>query len=619
MAGRESSTYYQHQESSMIETTPNDTAIEAANNPLANSDTPVFQALARKYRPQQFSQMVGQDVLVTTLCNALKSGRMHHAFMLTGVRGTGKTTTARIIAKAVNCIGRDVSQNPDPCGVCESCRAISNESSMDVVEIDAASHTGVNDMRDIIESVKYRPIAGQCKIYIIDEVHMLSKSAFNALLKTLEEPPNYVKFIFATTEIQKVPVTILSRCQHLELLRVSQQTLADYFATIINKENLKAETDALTMIALAADGSVRDGQSLLDQAISLAGDKNIDGALVANMLRLNDQTHIYQLLDDCFSARTHDALALLEKLYQKGGVPEMIIRDLLNGVYWLTRLHISPDLSDNLALPESIRGRATEMAQKLDMPRLTRIWQILQQGAGELLHSPVKQQSVEMLILKLCYASGLPDPSSLINMLQSDTEIKPPSPIPSSAPPADIAPPADTIDSDAVKKKTELTTEIEVETPREAESPQPPAPSESPIIPEFQQYVERVKQANEARLAFSLYEQVICTAFEPPNITLAVCSSAGTVDKDAVTKQLQQFAQQSSNGDTKWLIHWHDKAQSHNFISLRDEELMRYEQQKQQIAQTDFIKQALQLFPNASIMTIEDNAGADNSIEENTP
>ena len=617
MAGRESSIYEQHQESSMIEETPNDKAIEATPNssdmPASSqtvSQAPIFQALARKYRPQKFSQMVGQDVLVTTLSNALKSGRMHHAFMLTGVRGTGKTTTARIIAKAVNCIGREVADNPDPCGICESCRAISHESSMDVVEIDAASHTGVNDMRDIIESVKYRPIAGQCKIYIIDEVHMLSKSAFNALLKTLEEPPNYVKFIFATTEIQKVPVTILSRCQHLELLRVSQQTLADYFATIISKENLTADTDALTMIALAADGSVRDGQSLLDQAISLAGDENIDGALVANMLRLNDQTHIYQLLDDCFKARTHDALALLEKLYQKGGVPEMIIRDLLNGVYWLTRLHISPDLADNLALPESIRGRATEMAQKLDMPRLTRIWQILQQGAGELLHSPVKQQSVEMLILKLCYASGLPDPTSLINMLQSETEINQAQspPPPSSAPPADT--PADTNESDAVKKKTELATEIEAEKPIEAEVSQPP----NPIIPEFQHYVERVKQANEARLAFSLYEQVICTAFEPPNITLAVCPSAGAMDKDAVTKQLQQF----SNDDAKWVIHWHDDKEKHDFISLHQYELMRYEQQKQHIAQTDFIKQALQLFPNASIMAIEDNVDSDKSEKENT-
>ncbi len=460
MVGRKSSINdYQHQESSMIEETLDDTKIETppAISPSASSDAPVFQALARKYRPQQFSQMVGQDVLVTTLCNALKSGRMHHAFMLTGVRGTGKTTTARIIAKAVNCIGRDVTQNPDPCGICESCHAISRESSMDVVEIDAASHTGVNDMRDIIESVKYRPIAGKCKIYIIDEVHMLSKSAFNALLKTLEEPPDYVKFIFATTEIQKVPVTILSRCQHLELLRVSQKTLADYFATIISKENLTAESDALTMIALAADGSVRDGQSLLDQAISLAGDGKIDGALVANMLRLNDQTHIYQLLDDCFSARPHDALALLEMLYQKGGVPEMIIRDLLNGVYWLTRLHLSPDLSDNLALPESLRANATIMAQKLDMPRLTRIWQILQQGAGELLHSPVKQQSVDMLMLKLCYASGLPDPSSLINMLQSDTEtdmrqaVSSPPPVSPMPPPS--APSADIADNDAVKKK----------------------------------------------------------------------------------------------------------------------------------------------------------------------
>ncbi len=603
-----------------------------------------FQALARKYRPQNFSEMVGQNVLVTTLCNALKTGRMHHAFMLSGVRGTGKTTIARIIAKAVNCVGRDVQENPDPCGTCESCRAIANEANMDVVEIDAASHTGVNDMRDIIESVKYRPIAGGYKIYIIDEVHMLSKSAFNALLKTLEEPPDYVKFIFATTEIHKVPVTILSRCQHLELLRVEQKVLADYFSEIIKKENLSAPNlsapiEALMMIALAADGSVRDGQSLLDQAISLAGQNEIDSALIANMLRLNDQTHIYRLLDDCFSTRPQDALNLLHQLYQKGGAPEMIVRDLLQATYWLTRLHLSPDLSGSIALPEYLRETAHSIAQKLDMPRLTRIWQILQQGAAELSHSPVKQQSVEMLMLKLCYAADLPDPSSLMNLLQNNQEALPSAPPQELSPPEQLSPELASSDSpspimaiDEDKKKTNIVANLEEETsnsddiidiapeaiePLEPVAPiEPPAPPEiSPeaiqpeaiqslttqIIPEFQILITDITNAHEAMLGFNLTEQIICTAWNPPIIHLH--ATTDRVDKKDLTHRLTAFFKKH-RPPHEWEIMW-DEQNHNNFITLYAQQEILKNQEKDRLSQTDFVKQALQLFPNASIVNIE--------------
>ena len=387
---------------------------------IDNPKTAPYQALARKYRPQNFDDIIGQEALVTTISNALKRNRMHHAFILTGVRGTGKTSTARIIARAVNCVGRDMTIDANPCNQCAECQTILKEASLDVVEIDAASHTGIDDVRTkIIETVQYRPVSGKFKIYIIDEVHMLSKNAFNAILKTLEEPPPYIKFIFATTELKKIPATILSRCQHFTLNRINQHQLTELFKKILAFENVTIDEESLMLIADIADGSVRDGLSLLDQAILIADGMQISSALISKMLRLNEQEQIYHLLDAIFQGDFPTAQAIIHALYGKGGEPAAIIRDLLSGCFWLTRFHLTPALKDDLSLSDLIRKQASDMAAKMDIQRLTRAWQILQQGASEISSSPVKLQSLEMLAVKLCYASNLPDPASLIQRFEA--------------------------------------------------------------------------------------------------------------------------------------------------------------------------------------------------------
>ena len=575
-----------------------------------------FQALARKYRPQSFSEMVGQDVLVKTLSNALKQGRMHHAFMLTGVRGTGKTTTARIIARAVNCTGRDVAQHADPCETCDSCRAIMQESSMDVIEMDAASHTGVQDMRGIIESVKYRPVTSAYKIYIIDEVHMLSKSAFNALLKTLEEPPDYVKFIFATTELHKVPVTILSRCQHLELLRIESPVLVEYFDGIVKKENLTADKEALQMIVAAADGSVRDGQSLLDQAISLAGTANISAELVSSMLRLNEQQYIYQLLDDCFAARPLQALEKLQILHQKGGEAEMIARDLLNAVWFLTRLKIAPEMVHNLVLPEYVRDLAAQMAQQLSMANLTRIWQILQEDVGYLAGSPVKQQSLEMLLIKLCYAAELPAPAELIGALErqpveyqavDNTPAVETPPLEEKKKPLIDAAVGDAVINDA---PVEIASD---DTPTDAVPDimpdVTPADDAATITPnmsstdyaDFASLVADITAKHEAQLAFTLSEQIICVQFAPPLMQLYRLeeSKLGDEVRHALQKFLVQYAPAYN-----WQIQWAQDNPA-GTLSLHQQKLHTIQQEKEYFTGSEFVKRALHLFPNAVIMDIK--------------
>ncbi|WP_296989887.1 DNA polymerase III subunit gamma/tau, partial [Thalassospira sp. UBA1131] len=289
-----------------------------------------YQVLARKYRPRSFDELIGHGPMVKTLSNALESGRLAHAFILTGVRGIGKTTTARIIARALNCIGADGNGGAtiEPCGVCEHCRAIAEDRHVDVLEMDAASRTGVDDIRELIEGVRYRPTSARYKIYIIDEVHMLSKSAFNALLKTLEEPPEHVKFIFATTEIRKIPITVLSRCQRFDLRRVQTDELAAHYSRIAGLENAEIEEEAVTLIARAADGSVRDGMSLLDQAISHGAGK-VTTQQVRDMLGLSDRSRIFDLFDHTMKGEVNEALELLGAQYALGGDPPVMLQDML--------------------------------------------------------------------------------------------------------------------------------------------------------------------------------------------------------------------------------------------------------------------------------------------------
>ncbi|MEC4594605.1 MULTISPECIES: DNA polymerase III subunit gamma/tau [Nitrospirillum] len=375
----------------------------------------VYRVLARKYRPRNFDELIGQDALVRTLRNAIQSGRIHQAYMLTGVRGVGKTTTARIIARALNCIGPDGQGGPtvSPCGVCEQCVSISQDRNVDVIEMDAASNTSVDNIREIIEGVRYAPAGARYKVYVIDEVHMLSRSAFNALLKTLEEPPPHVKFVFATTEIRKVPVTVLSRCQRFDLRRVDQGTLQAHFGRIAAQESVPVEAEALSLIARAADGSVRDGLSLLDQAIALGGGA-VTGLQVRDMLGLADRTLVVDLFESTLSGKPADALAVLDDLHKRGADPVVIAQDLLDFTHFLTRARVVPGTAQDQGIPEMERVRGGDLAAKLGMPALARAWQILLKGLGEVQQAPVPMQALEMVLIRLAYAADLPSPGDLV-------------------------------------------------------------------------------------------------------------------------------------------------------------------------------------------------------------
>jgi DNA polymerase-3 subunit gamma/tau len=378
-----------------------------------------YRVLARKYRPTTFAELIGQGAMVRTLTNAIDSGRLAHAFVMTGVRGIGKTTTARLIARALNCIGADGQGGPtiSPCGVCEHCKAIAEDRHVDIMELDAASRTGVDDIREIIDGVRYRPTSARYKIYIIDEVHMLSRNAFNALLKTLEEPPEHVKFIFATTEIRKIPITVLSRCQRFDLRRVEQGELSTHFARIAEKEEAKVAEGALSMIARAADGSVRDGLSLLDQAIAHCAGEVTDQQ-VRDMLGLADRAQTFDLLDAVFKGEIAEALTQLAEQYKAGADPLVAMQDMLELTHWLTRLKVTPKAGEGAEIPETERVRGREMAEKLSVASLTRAWQMLLKGIQEVTMAPSPLQAAEMVLVRLAYAAELPTPGDTIKKLQ---------------------------------------------------------------------------------------------------------------------------------------------------------------------------------------------------------
>lgn len=380
-----------------------------------------YRVLARKYRPKNFDDLIGQEALVRTLKNAIESGRIAHAFMLTGIRGVGKTTTARIIAKALNYTGPDGTAGPTTGNTddCDICRAIAEDRHPDVFEMDAASRTGVDDIREILDGVRYAPTSARYKIYIIDEVHMLSKNAFNALLKTLEEPPPHVKFIFATTEIRKVPVTVLSRCQRFDLRRIDAATLSAYYKTITEKEGVHADDEALNLIARAADGSARDGLSMLDQSIALSQGE-VTAQKVKDMLGLADRGLVLDLLENAVKGNCEAALSIMEDLYRKGADPSVIIVDMLDLSHLLTKLRAMPSSKSSLqTMAREEMDRAATLAAQLSMPALARVWQVLLKGLNEVNYAPAPQKAAEMLIIRLAYTADLPDPAELIKKIQS--------------------------------------------------------------------------------------------------------------------------------------------------------------------------------------------------------
>jgi DNA polymerase-3 subunit gamma/tau len=390
---------------------------------MTDAPEQAYQVLARKYRPETFADLVGQEAMVRTLKNAFAADRIAHAFMMTGIRGTGKTTTARIIAKGLNCVGPDGKGGPttEPCGRCDPCRAIAEGRHVDVMEMDAASRTGVNDMREVIDSVHYRAASARYKIYIIDEVHMLSNAAFNALLKTLEEPPAHVKFIFATTEIRKVPVTVLSRCQRFDLKRIEPEVQMALLRKIALAEGARITDGALAMITRAAEGSARDATSLLDQAISNgAGETSADQ--VRAMLGLADRGRVLDLFDLIMKGDAAAALAELSGQYADGADPMAVLRDLAEITHWVSVIKITPTAADDPTTPQDERERGLDMATRLPMRVLTRMWQMLLKSLEEVALAPNAMMAAEMAVIRLTHVADLPDPELLIKRLQSQSQ-----------------------------------------------------------------------------------------------------------------------------------------------------------------------------------------------------
>lgn len=466
-------------------------APEAGAKPMAASP---YRVLARKYRPQNFAELIGQDAMVQTLGNAIKRERLAHAFLMTGVRGVGKTSTARLIAKALNCTGPDGQGGPtiDPCGVCEACVSIAEGRHIDVIEMDAASHTGVDDVREIIEAVRYAAVSARYKIYIIDEVHMLSKNAFNALLKTLEEPPAHVKFLFATTEVNKVPITVLSRCQRFDLKRIPAEKLAAHFGEICDKEAVTAEPEALMLVAQAAEGSVRDGLSILDQAIAHAdmavgegeaAGAQVSAAQVREMLGLSDRAAVRRILGLILDGDAQAVLAQTREQYVLGVEPLATLAGLLREVHLLTLAKLGAP--HDASLPHEAREEVEHRSDMLSFPQLHRLWQLLLKGHDEVSRASMPLEACEMALLRVIHAAAMPDPGELARILREGG-----APILSATPLS-----ASASDGSA------------------------PAAVASPVFPaDFRSLVEALDKGGNAGIAATLHDVVRLVSYDPPRL-----------------------------------------------------------------------------------------------------
>ncbi|MBF0327394.1 MAG: DNA polymerase III subunit gamma/tau [Alphaproteobacteria bacterium] len=559
-----------------------------------------YRVLARKYRPTDFSTLIGQDALVRTLTNAIGSGRLAHAFVLTGVRGVGKTTTARIIARALNCVGPDGQGGPtiEPCGVCEHCRAIAEDRHVDILEMDAASRTGVNDIREIIEGVRYRPTSARFKVYIIDEVHMLSTAAFNALLKTLEEPPEHVKFVFATTEIRKIPITVLSRCQRFDLRRVEASVLAAHFAGIAEKEGAEIEPEALALIARAADGSVRDGLSLLDQAISHGAGK-VGQAQVRDMLGLADRVRVFDLFEVVMKGQIAPALDLLAEQYALGADPAVVLQDLLELTHWLTRLKLAPDAEfGNIAEAERVRGG--EMAKSLGMAHLARAWQMLLKGLQETRNAPHPLQAAEMALVRLAYAADLPTPAEAIEQMRN----QPPAPRGPSGGGGGGAP----IPSAADRVAAQMIPSggggggpaMSAAALQLAPAPVAP-PVALPVMPaSFAEVAQLFSERREGTLAVALRRQVNLVRFEAGRIELRPHANAPSDLLPKVSRLLTEWT------GRRWTVTVNatDPAEA----TLSEQEAQAETRRREDAANHPLIRAVMQTFPGAIIEAVRDIA-----------
>jgi DNA polymerase III subunit gamma/tau len=543
-----------------------------------------YRVLARKYRPSTFAELIGQEAMVRTLENAIATGRIAHAFILTGVRGVGKTTTARIIARALNCIGPDGKGGPtaSPCGVCDPCRAIAEDRHVDVMEMDAASRTGVDEIRELTDGVRYKPVAARFKIYIIDEVHMLSKAAFNALLKTLEEPPPDVKFIFATTEIHKVPVTVLSRCQRFSLRRVPQDVLAAHYARICAEEKVEAEPGAIALIARAADGSVRDGLSILDQAMALGGNA-VTEAAVREMLGIADHGLVFDLLEAALKGDAPGALAQMKSLYDGGADPVIVLQDLLELANFLTRMKLAPNAGEGDPSMEGERARAAPLAAKLGIPALARAWQLLLKGLGEAQAAPSPLQAAEMVLVRLAYVADLPAPSELIRALDGASTVQ-----------AQGAAPARS-GGGSFDKSSGSASAVGSLAVREA-----PAPGVASAQPQsFLQVVELFEKHHEALLRAHLWAHAHLVHFEPGRIELRPSEAAPRELPNRLGSMLTQWTGQ------RWVV---TVSSELGEPSLKEQAELRARSLKSEAAREPLVRAVLETFPGARIESVREIA-----------